>query len=432
MFNLEELISTKKVITSYSLETGEGLFKDITNWLNIYENHLENQTKSIHTINSYLFTLNAFLEFSGKYYQDTEGLSKINEDILNDFLLWFVSYKNNSIYGTINERLKILVPYLENCVKQSNVSNDETDEIFLNIKQDILFSTPEEMIEKFNFIIDDFLDFHDLNNINISKIDNNYIKKYISYTEKNEPKSTNKTMQQRKASLTAFLSFIEEKNIDTHKFKPLFKYLHNFETEKRTTHNKKPFNDEEILIFSDFLEEYPTNFSENLQRIKANSEYVAYRDTFLILVMMHGGCRTNEVINLKFSDIKNDNEGFYEVEVTGKGNKIRKTFIKVDLIEKHLKYLSENRKNNYIASTNRGNILSRHNLFNSVKKLYHEAGLKKQGLHILRHHFASNFAEKNGNMAVLQKLLGHTKIDTTMIYAKIGEKAAKENLKGIQ
>ena len=48
------------------------------------------------------------------------------------------------------------------------------------------------------------------------------------------------------------------------------------------------------------------------------------------------------------------------------------------------------------------------------------------GLHIFRHLFGSEFAEKNGNIKILQDLLGHSVITTTMIYSKVGEKAKKE------
>lgn len=49
-----------------------------------------------------------------------------------------------------------------------------------------------------------------------------------------------------------------------------------------------------------------------------------------------------------------------------------------------------------------------------------EAGIKnKIRFHDLRHTFASNYMMAGGNVFDLQKLLGHTKIEMTMIYAHL-------------
>ena len=49
------------------------------------------------------------------------------------------------------------------------------------------------------------------------------------------------------------------------------------------------------------------------------------------------------------------------------------------------------------------------------------AGVSQAGLHIFRHHFGSTFASKQGNMKVLQQLLGHVNISTTMIYIQVND-----------
>jgi site-specific recombinase XerD len=41
--------------------------------------------------------------------------------------------------------------------------------------------------------------------------------------------------------------------------------------------------------------------------------------------------------------------------------------------------------------------------------------------HVSRHTFATNFIISGGNVTVLQKLLGHSKIEDTMIYVHIAE-----------
>jgi site-specific recombinase XerD len=47
------------------------------------------------------------------------------------------------------------------------------------------------------------------------------------------------------------------------------------------------------------------------------------------------------------------------------------------------------------------------------------AGLNRIRFHDLRHTYASNFMMNGGNLYDLQKILGHTKSDTTNIYAHL-------------
>jgi len=52
-----------------------------------------------------------------------------------------------------------------------------------------------------------------------------------------------------------------------------------------------------------------------------------------------------------------------------------------------------------------------------LKEAAEKAGIRKRvSFHVARHTFASNYIRTDGNVADLQKLLGHRKIQTTMIY----------------
>lgn len=47
---------------------------------------------------------------------------------------------------------------------------------------------------------------------------------------------------------------------------------------------------------------------------------------------------------------------------------------------------------------------------------------KPVGIHSLRHSYATHLLEYGTDMAFIQKLLGHSDMKTTMIYAQIGKK----------
>ena len=58
----------------------------------------------------------------------------------------------------------------------------------------------------------------------------------------------------------------------------------------------------------------------------------------------------------------------------------------------------------------------------TLKDICKVAGIKKHvSYHVARHTFATNFLISGGNVTVLQKLLGHSKIEDTMIYVHIAE-----------
>lgn len=47
--------------------------------------------------------------------------------------------------------------------------------------------------------------------------------------------------------------------------------------------------------------------------------------------------------------------------------------------------------------------------------------------HLIRHTTASSALERGMNVTDLQKMLGHEKLDTTMIYAKINQESVRYN-----
>lgn len=438
MFDLDiDSLLENKEVDNKAVDTELGVISDLERWTELFKDYLKNQNKSENTFHSYLFTLNGLKMFLEEDQSSIKKLSEINDKVLNSFLAWMENYKLNSYQGSLKERLSWLDKYIKELFRLEchKVEGNEKDYLMLDAKQNIIESVGDldgTDFDRLNFAIDSFIDFIDERELPLSELNNAVLKEYIDKVNNTYWKTSNKTMQQRRAVITSFLSFLEEKNTEDKKFKHLFKYLNKYKVATKTTHDRKPFEADEAIKIFDFLNSYIYDYPSYLSRVRATSEYIAYRNTFLVLMMMFGGCRTSETLNLKYSDFKLDDSGdLYIVSLTGKGNKIRNTYIPKKIIYNHLTYLEENKKGEYIASTNKGRV-NRHNLYNEINSLFVKMGLEdKKGLHIFRHHFASTFAEKDGNIVILQKIMGHAKIDTTMIYAKVGEEVAKDSIRGM-
>lgn len=148
----------------------------------------------------------------------------------------------------------------------------------------------------------------------------------------------------------------------------------------------------------------------------------------MIEFMYSTGCRVGELVALKKTDI---DFGTHEVKIYGKGNKHRTSYMnakceyslrKYMLIrEDDSPYLFVGRRKPHGPYTNRG-----------VEKMIEQIG-KKAGLtyrlmpHILRHTTATHALQRGMDVTEIQQLLGHSKLDTTMIYAKISQEDVKAN-----
>jgi site-specific recombinase XerD len=64
-----------------------------------------------------------------------------------------------------------------------------------------------------------------------------------------------------------------------------------------------------------------------------------------------------------------------------------------------------------------------------LKEIARSAGVRKNmTTHVARHTFATEFLRRGGHIEVLSKLLGHTKIETTMIYVHVDSQRLKDQM----
>lgn len=147
----------------------------------------------------------------------------------------------------------------------------------------------------------------------------------------------------------------------------------------------------------------------------------------IISLLYSAGLRLSELTNLKKEDLNLENNTIYISQ--GKGQKDRVTLLSEVVRSLLLKYLcTYTSKSIYLIEGRRGKYTSR-----SVQNVINMAAIrakieKKVTPHMLRHSFATHLLEDGVDIRHIQKLLGHSKLETTSLYTHV----ATRNLENIK
>ena len=166
---------------------------------------------------------------------------------------------------------------------------------------------------------------------------------------------------------------------------------------------------------------------------KEDSEHLSLRNE-LVLSFLYGlGCRVSELINLNIQDF---NETAAWISILGKGNKERLLPLPTKLHQLLIVYLKNSRP--YFSQTekaclifnNKGNRPSRVDIWRWLKKWSLKAGFDTvKNPHSFRHGCATGLLERGADLRTIQKLLGHSNIQTTQIYTSVNPKKLKSAIK---
>lgn len=138
----------------------------------------------------------------------------------------------------------------------------------------------------------------------------------------------------------------------------------------------------------------------------------------LILLLFDTGCRISEALKLHVGDIDLEN---LLVKLDGKGRKQRVIPFSFELRKALHRYITEyNRKPNSLVFVASGEVaLLRRNVLRDVKELCRSLGFSPPArtLHAMRHTFATEYLRRGGNVFSLQRVMGHSDLETTKRYA---------------
>jgi integrase/recombinase XerD len=147
----------------------------------------------------------------------------------------------------------------------------------------------------------------------------------------------------------------------------------------------------------------------------------------ILHIAYYCGLRLFEVANLKIFDINSQNMTIHVK--TAKGDKHRVVNLNDNTLTLLRDYAKQYKLTDWLFE---GDPKTEHISERTIQFIFKDAlfasGInKKCGIHILRHSYATHLLEKGLNVRIIQRLLGHKSLETTMRYLQVsGEDAAKE------
>jgi len=142
----------------------------------------------------------------------------------------------------------------------------------------------------------------------------------------------------------------------------------------------------------------------------------------ILMTTYAAGLRAGEVIKLK--PIHIDSERMLIKVVKGKGQKDRYTMLSAKLLGELRFYYKKCRPKIYLFPSTYKKNQDKPLAYESVREIYEKArkkvGIKNgEGLHTLRHSFATHLLEAGYDIRKIQVLMGHARLTTTMIYLHV-------------
>lgn len=155
---------------------------------------------------------------------------------------------------------------------------------------------------------------------------------------------------------------------------------------------------------------------EEINFIIKNTENLKHK--LVISLLYSSGLRVSELINLKRDDLIPEKNLIHIKQA--KGNKDRYVILSEKVKKDTLKYLLATHFETSYLFEGRGGKYS----IKSIQKILEKNSKilkKKVTPHMLRHSFATHLLEQGTDIRYIQKLLGHSRLETTSIYTHVAK-----------
>ena len=302
-----------------------------------------------------------------------------------------------SAYLTIEQMRKlqevIMKTFAENTLEKQNISNEDFMQMFFAAKQ--IEGCSSRTIKFYKTTLETMFSQIETE---VRKITTEEMREYLSeYQKRNN--CSNVTIDNVRRNISSFFSWLEEED---YILKSPMKRIHKIKTKKVV---KNTISDEAIEKLRDGCK--------------------TTRDKAIIDLLYSTGMRVGELVNLNIDDI--DLEG-RECVVYGKGDKERRVYF--DAKSKvHLKeYIDSRADDNPVLFVTLNATFKRLKISGveiRLRELGRELKVERIHPHKFRRTMATRAIDKGMPIEQVQKILGHSQIDTTMQYAMVNQNNVK-------
>lgn len=287
----------------------------------------------------------------------------------------------------------ILRNFSENEAEKKKISNDEFLEMFLDAKR--IEGCSDRTLNYYKTTVEHFISRMENG---VRKITTEEIREYLSNYQKIN-NCSNVTIDNVRRNISSFFSWLEEED---YILKSPMKRIHKIKTK---TVVKSTISDEGIEKLRDSCTEI--------------------RDLAIIDLLYSTGMRVGELVNLNIDDIDLEAR---ECIVYGKGDKERRVYFDAKA-KLHLQdYIDSRLDDNealFVSLDAPHDRLKISGVEIRLRKLGRQLNLEKIHPHKFRRSMATRAIDKGMPIEQVQKILGHSQIDTTMQYAMVNQNNVK-------
>ncbi len=284
-------------------------------------------------------------------------------------------------------------------------------------------------------------------NLKILRENNMYIKEFLSYLAFEKGNSGN-TISCYERDLKMFSQYIDKSLISVTE-EDVYGYIEKIrEKLKKNSLLRKIASIRTFYKFcylNKIIEEDPAGMIKSIKREKRLPEVLSLdevkkiidncphtpsgvRDRLIIKLLIATGARISEILNIKISDVENQNYEF--IKVLGKGSKYRIIPIYSSLENEIKEYISLYRPS--LKRAEDSFLLfpgtRRENFWKRLKGIAKNTGIEKNIYpHIFRHSVATVLLGNGADIRIVQEILGHANISTTEIHTHV-EKSKLKNI----
>ena len=291
----------------------------------------------------------------------------------------------------------MLSTFAEKEPEKKQISNEEYLEMFLDAKT--IEGCSERTIQYYRVTIKKM--FESVTDI-VRKITTEDMRTYLSEYQKLN-NCSKVTVDNVRRNISSFFSWLEEEN---HILKSPMKRIHKIKTNQQV---KEIINDEDIE--------------------KLRDKCLCKRDLAIVDLLYSTGIRVGELVNLNIRDINFEDR---ECVVFGKGGKERKVYFDAKA-KLHLQaYINSRTDDNsalFVTLDAPYDRLKISGVEIRMRQLGRSINLTKIHPHKFRRTMATRAIDKGMPIEQVQKILGHSQIDTTMQYAMVNQNNVKSSHK---